>query len=388
MRNPRAELIAGELLVISTSYPRCGDGSEAAGSFVADLAEELSERIAIRVVAPGDKDAHEQVTSCLSVYRFRAPRGNLVNLRLWNPLDAWRIARVLHAGAHAAMRASADGRVRATLACWVLPSGWWARTLWRRHGIPYATWALGSDIWSLGRIPLLRGALRRVMRDARKRFADGLLLAANSQVIARSPVEFLPSTRRLNIISGNLPAENAPYRLIFIGRWHPNKGVDLLLDALQLLRPDDWARIGEIAIYGGGPLQPLVQHKAATLQAQGRPLQLGGYLPKSEAETAIGRADYLILPSRVESIPVVFSDAMKLGRPIITMPVGDLPELFARAPFGVMAARVDAPALADAISAALRRSAREFAASTWQYAAQFDLALIADRIVRELCPDD
>ena len=84
---------------------------------------------------------------------------------------------------------------------------------------------------------------------------------------------------------------------------------------------------------------------------------------------------------------MIFSDAMKLGRPIIAMPVGDLPALHAQAAFGVMAARIDAAALADAIRAALRRSALDFGSSTRLHAAHFDLASIADKIVRELCPD-
>lgn len=375
------------LLLIATSYPRQGDGSEAAGSFVADLAQQLSERTMVRVVAPGDTEANEQVTPRLCVYRFRAPRGNLGNLRLWHPLDALRIARVLRAGARAAAHAAADGRVFATLACWVLPSGWWARTLRRKRAIPYATWALGSDIWSLGAIRPLRAALRRVMRDAKCRFADGLTLAAESRTIAGAEVEFLPSTRRLSLVPVTAPAACAPYRLVFIGRWHLNKGVDLLLDALQLLQADDWALIDEIAIYGGGPLQAIVRQKAMALQAIGVPLKLGGFLPKAAAEEAIARSDYLILPSRIESIPVIFSDAMKLGRPIIATPVGDLPELFARAAFGVMATDVDAQAMAAAIRVGLRRSAQELGANTRQFAAQFDLTAIAAKILQKLSAD-
>ena len=375
------------LLLVTTSYPRRADGSEAAGSFVADLAEQLSESIAVRVVAPGDTDDMEQITPRLAVYRFRAPAGNLVNLRLWNPFDALRIVKVLRAGSHALARASDDDRVRATLACWVLPCGWWARSLGRKKAIPYATWALGSDIWSLGRIPLVRGALRRVMRDAKQRYADGLVLAADCQAIAGDPVGFLPSTRRLSLQPQRIPAERAPYRLVFIGRWHPNKGVDLLLDALKLLPPDDWAMIEEFAIFGGGPMQPLVEQKVAVLQSHGLPVRLAGYLPKADAEAAIARADYLVLPSRIESIPVIFSDAMKLGRPIIATPVGDLPALYAQAAFGVLAGRADAAALADAIRIGLRRSAREFAANTRQFAAQFDLGAIAAKIVHELCAD-
>lgn len=375
------------LLLIATSYPRRGDGSEAAGSFVADLADQLSERIAVRVVAPGETDAREQVSPRLTVFRFRATDGNLGNLRLWHPLEALEIVNILRSGARAAANAVADGCVRATLACWVLPSGWWARTLWRKHGIPYATWSLGSDIWNLGRILPARAVLRVVMREAQFRFADGLLLAADSSAIAGVPVEFLPSTRRLTHAPAVVPSTHGPYRLVFIGRWHRNKGVDLLLDALQLLKSDDWALIEEIAIYGGGPLDQIVRRKVAALQGSGKPIKLGSFLPKVAAEQAIAQADYLILPSRVESIPVIFSDAMKLGRPIIATPVGDLPELFAQAAFGIVAKSVDAVALADAIRSGLRCSARELGTNTWSHAARFDLAEVAARIMHELCPN-
>src|SRR5262249_20079033 len=135
-------------------------------------------------------------------------------------------------------------------------------------------------------------------------------------------------------------------------RWHPNKGVDLLLDALARLDDGDWARIEKIEIQGGGPLESLVRERISALRARGRPIEGGKFLGKAEAEAAIGRADWLLIPSRIESIPVVFSDAMKMGRPVIAMPVGDLPRLLSRDDIGVCSEAVDA----DAYAAALRRA--------------------------------
>ncbi len=70
----------------------------------------------------------------------------------------------------------------------------------------------------------------------------------------------------------------------------------------------------------------------------GRPVRIGGYLDKNEAASLIGWADYLLLPSRIESIPVIFSDAMQLGTPVVATPVGDLASLHERFEFGVLAA--------------------------------------------------
>ena len=112
------------LLIVTTSYPRTGDGSEAAGSFVADLAAELARSMPVRVVAPGDTTAVEAPAGGVTVYRFAAPATTLSNLRLRNPLQAFAIAGVLRRGAQAVQAAAADGAVVRTLACWALPNGW------------------------------------------------------------------------------------------------------------------------------------------------------------------------------------------------------------------------------------------------------------------------
>lgn len=372
------------LLLITTSYPRSGDGSEAAGSFVADLAMELSRRVPVRVLAPGNAMTMEIAAPNVSVWRFPAPQGNLSNLRLWNPLDAMRILAVLRSGAQAARCATQDGRVRHILACWALPSGAWAKHLSRQRGIPYSVWMLGSDVWSLGRIPVVRSVLASVMRGASRRYADGLQLAHDSEDICGRPVEFLPSTRKLETLNPPPPASKPPYKLVFIGRWHPNKGVDLLLDALVLLDDADWKHIDRIAIYGGGPLHDLLHTKTKRLLSAGRPLVLRGFIPKQQAEQAIVDADYLIIPSRIESIPVIFSDAMKLGRPVIATPVGDLAQLLGRSEgCGILASSVDAEGIANALRKALTTKPDSFSNGVRQQAAQFDLSLSADRIIGE-----
>jgi glycosyltransferase involved in cell wall biosynthesis len=120
------------------------------------------------------------------------------------------------------------------------------------------------------------------------------------------------------------------------------------------LDDSDWRRIECVEIQGGGPLDALVRERVATLRAQGHPVELGGFLAKSAAEAAIARADWVLIPSRIESIPVVFSDAMKTGRPVIAMPVGDLPRLLAAHPVGACSRDVSSPAFAAAIRECLQ----------------------------------
>lgn len=350
------------LLLVTTSYPDRADGSEAAGAFVADLADALSREVPVRVVAPGVSSGPGAAQGSLQVWRYAAPGKPLSLLSPGRPSDWPAIARTLHALRRQVLLAASDGQVGHVLALWVLPSGWAAAVLRRKRGIPYSVWALGSDIWSIGRTGVGRTLLRRVMRQAAHCYADGLQLGQDAARIGGRPFAFLPSTRRLSPTHPRTLAEHPPYRLLFLGRWHTNKGIDLLLDALAQLDVADWSRIAEVRIAGGGPMEDVVRSQVALLRAAGHPVALEGYLDRDGATRALANADWLLLPSRIESIPVVFSDAMKMQLPVIAMPVGDLPALFARDDVGCLAESVDARAFAAAISRGLQRPPAGFAA--------------------------
>ncbi|WP_161627299.1 glycosyltransferase [Arenimonas composti] len=366
---------------MTTSYPRAGDGSEAAGGFVADLAAELALHGPVRVVAPGD-NARTEAHGALQVFRYPAPTRPLSTLRPWRPAEARDIWRVLRDGAAVTRRAvAAAGPTAHVLALWALPSGDWARRAALDARIGYSVWTLGSDIWSLARLPGVRARLKKVLAEASRCYSDGLQLAEDTRSIAGRPVEFLPSTRRTEAQRDIPPRDEPPYRLLFLGRWHRNKGVDLLIDALRQLDDDTWRRIELVDICGGGPLQECVADGVAALAAAGRPVRMRGFLAKPDAEAAMLAADWLLIPSRIESIPVVFSDAVKLGLPIVTTPVGDLPGLTAQPPAcGRVATAVEPAAFAAEIAAAVRAGTAAYVAGTRDRAGRFDLSRIASRI--------
>jgi len=267
------------------------------------------------------------------------------------------------------------------LALWALPGGYWAETVAREYNVPFSIWALGSDIWSLGKIPLVRAKLRSVLRRAKYRFADGLQLAADVEEICDLPCEFLPSMRRLpRAGSKSLPGA-APYKLAFLGRWHVNKGIDLLFDALSHLNDHDWQKISEIRINGGGPLDERVKSAVQELRTNQRPVSLGGYLDKQDAANLIDWADYLLLPSRIESIPVVFSDSIQLGTPVVATPVGDLPRLHEKYRFGILASATTAAGYAEALHLALNQPAIGFSSSIDIAREDFDLQATIRRFV-------
>ncbi|MFO1423612.1 MAG: glycosyltransferase [Candidatus Competibacteraceae bacterium] len=364
------------LLLVTTSYPDESEGAAAAGTFVRDFAQALLTTLNVIVITPG-KTTRVTQEQHLQVRRFAVPRQPLSLLSPANPTHWPAIIATLRAGGRAVRQACAEVPVAHIFALWALPSGYWAMQAGRRFNIPYSTWALGSDIWTLGKIPIVRGTLRRVLRDAANRYADGLTLKKNVERIGGKPCGFLPSCRVLADGRTKTLRDHPPYRLAFLGRWHPNKGIDLLLQALELLGDEDWQRIEAIRIHGGGPFENQIQAQKNPLIHADRPLTIGGYLDRDGARELLNWADYVVIPSRIESIPVIFSDAMQMRCPVIAMPVGDLPQLIAEHRCGLLATTVSAASFARALRQALTTTPADLASGLDTAASVFDVAAAA-----------
>ena len=370
------------IALITTSYPDSTPGSEAAGSFVADFAEELA-RIAKVIVVAASRETSVAGSGNLTVVRFKVPQTPLSLLKPHNPAYWPSIIESMRAGQVAVRESIEAYKPDHILALWALPSGWWAQREARSRGIPYSTWELGSDIWSLGSIPFVRRVLRTTLTRATRRYADGLDLCRDVEKLCGMSCSFLPSSRRLLLLREDAVAARPPYKLAFLGRWHPNKGADLLMQALRLLDDEDWSKIAELQIFGGGPLERAVHSAVEALIADHRPVTVGGYLNKDDAARLIASADYLLLPSRIESIPVIYSDAVQMGTPIISTPVGDLSRLYSKYETGVMASDVSTESFATAIRTGLSDDPSRFVPSLAAARKIFDLP----EVVRSLATD-
>jgi glycosyltransferase involved in cell wall biosynthesis len=375
-----------KIVIVTTSYPARHDGSEAAGSFVKDFAEQLARSCEVKVLGPGTEAVAVPELDCgVQIYRYFGGDRPLSLLSPWNPLHWLSIVRILRSGLGSLRAILRDHHIDHIFALWVLPSGYWAMQAGRQAGVPYSTWALGSDIWSLGRLPIVRGLLRTVLNNSHRNYADGYQLQQDVIALSGADCRFLPSTRVLGSATETAVEKESGtgLRLAFLGRWHPNKGVDILLDALDSLADDQWARIREVRLFGGGPLEPLVHRKVVALQEAQRPVTLGGYLDKPAAASLYAWSDYLLIPSRIESIPVIFSDAMQSGRPVISTPVGDLGRLLGEYRCGVLA---DSASVSD-FSAALRKGllvanpVQQFAAGIAAAGQQFSIENAVDNFL-------
>jgi glycosyltransferase involved in cell wall biosynthesis len=376
------------IVLVTTSFPdeAFRNGQEAAGAFVADFASSLSQFAQITVVAPSNLN-HVEKKPNLSIHRFTVPRLPLSLLKPHIPSHWISIAKSLYAGQQAVKKIIRETSTDHVLAFWALPSGYWSYRACRELKIPFSVWALGSDIWSLGRIPVIRNVLRMVLRHSTHRFADGFMLANDVKSISGLDCSFLPSSRRILSEEKSRLSVHPPYRLAFLGRWHRNKGIDLLMKSLKFLRNEDWSNIEAIKICGGGPLERIVMEEVSNLQILGYPVTSKGYLNRKEATDLMEWSDYILIPSRIESIPVIFSDAMQTYCPVITMPVGDLPHLIRTYEVGFLAQEVTSEAFTRAIQDALYATPNQFDLNIKKIIGEFNIERTAKRLIEILFND-
>ena len=373
------------ILLVSTSYPVAGEGEAAAGTFVRDFALALVEQgHQVEVIAPAQYVGRTQVAESLIENYFHAPR---LPLSLLSPkkISDWPvILRTLRNGSNAVENACSNRRPDHIFALWTLPCGAWAKHSGKRHKIPYSTWALGSDIWSLGKIPVIRQLLITTLRQAKFRFADGHQLAAEVKMLAGVDCQFLPSSRKFAGNPLRKRAETPPYRFAFLGRWHVNKGIDILLEALQQLDEAVWPKIEAIRICGGGPLEESVQRSVGALRSMGRPVELNSYLDLAAAQALFEWTGFVLIPSRIESIPVVFSDALQSKRPVIATPVGDLAQLINSLQCGTLADKPTPAAFAQAIRQACEIPNQSLAQGLVTGAIAFDIDQAAQTFMKTI----
>jgi glycosyltransferase involved in cell wall biosynthesis len=158
--------------------------------------------------------------------------------------------------------------------------------------------------------------------------------------------------------------------------------VDLLIDALEQLETSDWEKIEFFRIFGGGPLDHNVRRRTAALASAGRPVSLGGYLDKADAEDLISGSDWLLIPSRIESIPLIYSDALRLTTPVIATPVGDLKGLVRDQQTGILCEATTDKGIKAAIREALEQFPAEYMERLRLAGNVFDLRKIVETLVK------
>jgi len=146
------------------------------------------------------------------------------------------------------------------------------------------------------------------------------------------------------------PADRTPPRVLFFGTWTRHKGIDVLLDALPLVRrrvPD-----AELVLAGAAGDVDLGALRRRAQSLQGVDLR-PGYVPMAEVPELLSTARVVAVPYLRANQSGVVHLAQTFARPVVASTVGDIPAAVSDGATGLLVPPGDAGALADALSTLL-----------------------------------
>jgi len=218
----------------------------------------------------------------------------------------------------------------------------------RFAGIPWVAVAHGwtAENWKIA------------VYNALERF---LLKRANAAVAVSPPLfqtllELRGATNThlvFNAIDLQTPVASAPSHkritLGVIGRFSPEKGQDVMLDALpQVLALNPQVHL---RLIGDGQERPALEARAATLGIE-EAVTFTGW--RSDMPQQYEQLDALVLSSRSEGLPFAVLEAMSYGLPVIATQVGAIDAVISDSQTGWIVPAGDPAALAGGINTALQ----------------------------------
>jgi len=306
-----------KLGIITNRYP--SGREDTASPFVRDFVASLRERgIRVSVFTPEyivDKPDNDPEVFRFPWFGSAVPIGSL-DYR--SPGSWFKLVNFLYNGRRAAIPFAVNYDVDYLLALWALPSGYFARYISQRTGIPYSVWCLGSDVYKWSERPFFGLVTRQVLQGADHLFGDGFDLCQKVEELSGRECRFLPSARRREKRTV-LPKANYN-RFFYLGRLEREKGVEDMLLAFSYVAKKKPAVL-EIA--GWGSLAAEIPGRIAELKLEEKASFLGK-ISEKEAATYLRRASCVLIPSHSDSIPLVLTEAVASGTPVIASDVGDL----------------------------------------------------------------
>ncbi|MFW9844849.1 MAG: glycosyltransferase family 4 protein, partial [Candidatus Thorarchaeota archaeon] len=131
-------------------------------------------------------------------------------------------------------------------------------------------------------------------------------------------------------------------RFVYIGRLESEKGMETLLDTLQLLKErEDFV----FRIVGWGTYLP----EMLSATRKGLHVEYWGKVSHDEIPEIIADSDVLVLPSLTEGMPAVILESLASGTPVIASSVGQIPIVVQDGIEGILVKPGDSQSLRNAI---------------------------------------
>lgn len=137
-----------------------------------------------------------------------------------------------------------------------------------------------------------------------------------------------------------------------VGRLNPQKNFSLFLDIAAALSP----RFPTLRflLAGEGPEEEMLREKAEQLGLADR-IVFAGYV--ADTREVYAAADFLLMPSRFEGLPMTLLEAMAMNLPVVASKLDGIAEVITDGEDGLLAAPADAPAFTEHLTRLLESPA-------------------------------
>lgn len=152
----------------------------------------------------------------------------------------------------------------------------------------------------------------------------------------------------------NLVSHEEPgFRLLYVGRLAPVKGLPILIDCLAALKPSHSNIV--LTVVGDGPDRAELEQMTARLGLEEN-VKFLGYQSQAEVRKHMQQTDVFVMSSFAEGIPVVLMEAMAAGVPVVASQIAGVSELVEEDLSGYLVPPGDPVSLADRIETLLTDS--------------------------------
>lgn len=363
-----------KILVISHEYPPIGGGG---GQVVADVCTHLAARghqVYLLTALYGSlprKDIQgnltiERMPSC----RTQAYRAGFATMACFILKSILRGSRVIP-----------EFRPDVIQAHFAVPAGAAAYVLSGLFRVPYVITAHGGDVpggapqktdkWFRLVLPFTRPFWKKAARvisvsEQTRRFAlqhypvDIRVIPNGIDTQACQPGKFDPKQ---------------PPRILYIGRFSPEKNAAAVPAVLERIRDLDW----RCAMLGDGPQMEDVRQSLAQSGLSER-IDLPGWVGPQEVNQWLAKSDILLMPSLLDSMPIAGLQGLAMGLALVLSDIGSCPDYIDAGRNGFLVPPGDVAAYAEALRRLLSdkdllKSAR---AASRAHARRFDLTRAID----------
>lgn len=170
-------------------------------------------------------------------------------------------------------------------------------------------------------------------------YIDKLDLDPNKVIVEYNPI-VIPN----NIVIGNNNSDKITFLLL--GKINQRKGVFDLFQAIALLSDSHREKI-ELIIAGNGEIKKAIA-LAKKLKIEDL-VRFTGWVNHKQRDLLLQETDIFILPSYNEGLPMALLEAMSFKLPVITTPVGGIPEIVIHGKNGLLVEPGNIPELAKSM---------------------------------------